>query len=286
MFVDTHGHVQFNAYKDDGDEVVRRSFDEGVAIIAPATQIDTSRRAVEYAQRFDSPMLWAAVGLHPIHLDDVRVDESEVGEQSTFKTRQETFDRARYEPFLESKKVVAVGEVGLDYWRKPKGVAKRAAYKQKQIETLTEQLDMALDHKLPAIVHCRVAHEDLLKVLAEHAITKSVNPPGVIHSYTGDLNQLKAFLDMGYYVGINGIVFKLDFMIEAVREAPLERILLETDAPYLTPPQAGVERNEPRFVKHVAQRVAELKGVSVDEVAKQTTENAQKVFRVDFHSNT
>jgi TatD DNase family protein len=273
---------------------VQRSFDDGVAIVAPSSQIDTSRRAVEYAERFDSPMLWAAVGLHPIHLDDVRTDESEVGQQQKFQTRQETFDRSRYEPLLASKKVVAVGEVGLDYWRKPKGAAKRAAYKQKQIDTLVAQMDMALDHRLPVILHCRVAHDDLLDIVRAHPLTRTLDPPGVTHSYTGDPTQLKTFLDLGYYVGINGIVFKLDLMERAAREAPLERILLETDAPYLTPPvprqirqqaeAAGSdpERNEPRFVKYVAERIAQLKGISVEEVERQTTENAQRVFGVDF----
>lgn len=303
MYVDTHGHVNFNAYKDDGDEVVKRAFDAGVAIIAPSSQIDTSRRAIEYAERFNDSRLWAAVGLHPIHLERTRVDEAEVGlpaasparvqraggrnaaqagDQPKFETRYEEFDRARYDELLKSKYVVAVGEIGLDYWRKPKSKIKREEYKRVQIDTFVAQLDMATDHNLPVIIHCRVAHDDLLKIVESHRITREVNPPGVIHSYTGNKEQLLAFLKLGYYIGVNGLIFKLDFLEDIVRETPLDRILLETDAPYLTPDGAPSERNEPAYVKYTAERIAKLKDVPVGEIEKHTTENAQKVFKVDF----
>lgn len=282
MFVDTHGHVNFNAYKDDGDEVVKRALDNGVAIIAPASQIDTSWRAIDYAERWKDPRLWAAVGLHPMHLQQNSTDESGVSGQPTVMTRYEEFNRSRYEDLLKSDKVIAVGEIGLDYWRKPKNKGAQEKFKVKQRDTFIAQLDMAADHDLPAIIHCRVAHEDLLEILKNHPITKKVNPPGVIHSYTGDIEQLHKFLDLGYYVGVNGLVYSLDFVQHAIREAPLDRILLETDSPYLTPPQAQTERNEPVFVKYIAEAVAELKKTSLSEVETQTFENAKKVFRVNF----
>lgn len=289
-YIDTHGHVNFNAFKDDGDEVVKRALDSGVGIILPGSQIDTSRRAVEYAEKFNHPYIKAAVGLHPIHLEDIEVDESEVGSQQKFHTRKEEFRRAAYEDLIKNNdKVVAVGEVGLDYWRLPplrQGSAGQAIdpkeqelYKQRQMDTLNNQLDLALDYDLPVILHCRKAHDDLLSIVESHEITKSILPPGVMHSYTGNNTQLRAFLALGWYIGINGIIFKLN-LDDVIKNIPLDRILLETDSPYLTPPVAGIERNEPSFVKYTAERIAEIKQVSVEEVARQTTENAKKVFRL------
>ena len=277
-FVDTHGHVQFNAFKDDGHDVLKKTLAAGTWVIMPGTQIDTSRRAVEFAQAYKEGV-YAAIGLHPIHLEDSHVDESEVGNQGRFRTRREEFRRASYENLLASSKVVAIGEVGLDYWRKPKTAAKKEAYKRRQIDTFVQQLDLANDHKLPLILHCRVAFEDLLMVIEGHPVTFALKPPGVVHCYTGDVNSLRAFLALGYYIGYTGIIFKLN-LDEVIKETPLDRMLLETDAPYLTPPALPDARNEPLNVRYVAHRIAELKGVSLEEVALQTTINARKVFRI------
>ena len=278
--IDTHGHVNFNAFKDDGDEVVKRALEAGVGIIMPGSQIDTSKRAVEYAEKLNHPYIRAAVGLHPIHLEDIEVDDSEVEGQVKFHTRKEDFRRAVYEDLLKSSdKIVAIGEVGLDYWRLPEDERELEFYKERQIDTLNSQLDLALDYKKPAILHCRKAHDDLLSILESHGITNAIRPPGVIHCYTGNKNQLNAFLALGWYIGYNGIIFKLN-LDNVIKETPLDRILLETDSPYLTPPNAGTERNEPIFVKHVAEKIAEIKQVSFEEVARQTVENTRKVFGI------
>ena len=279
MFIDTHAHIQFNAYKDDGDKVIQRALDAGVALIAPSSQIDTSRRAIEYAERWDSPFVWAAVGLHPIHLEDITVDSDEVGEQTSFRTRAEEFNRSAYEPLLSSKKVVAVGEIGLDYWRKPKSKAKRAEYVERQKHTLRQQLDLALDYNLPVILHCRTAHDDLIEVVANHEHHKKVNPPGVAHCYTGNTEQMHALFEMGFVIGVNGLVFKLDLVENAVKNAPLDKILLETDAPYLSPPDAPV-RNEPMYIPSIAQRIADIKKVSLKQVEQTTTQNTLHIFKL------
>ncbi|MBI1888499.1 MAG: TatD family hydrolase [Candidatus Spechtbacteria bacterium] len=296
QFIDTHGHVNFNAFKDDGGAVIQRALDNGVGIVMPGSQIDTSRRAVEYAERWDHPYIRAAIGLHPIHLEDIQVDESEVEGQIKFHTRKEKFARAQYESLLKSSdKIVAIGEVGLDYWRLPEDPSKKEQYKKLQIDTLISQLDLALDYKNPVIVHCRKAHDDLFSIIANHGITRALTPPGVVHCYTGNKSQLKSFLELGWFIGYNGIIFKMN-LEDVIKATPLERILLETDSPYLTPPlpagalplalhsfsggAAKEGRNEPRFVKHVAERVAEIKQISFDEVARQTTENAKRVFRL------
>ena len=280
-FIDTHAHVNFNAFRDDGDEVVKRALDEGIGIVMPGSQMDTSKRAVEYAEKLNHPYIRAAVGLHPIHLEDIQVDEDEVGSQQKFQTRKEEFRRAAYEDLIKSSdKIVAVGEVGLDYWRLPQDDTEVENYKGHQMDVFNSQLDLALDYKLPVIIHSRKAHDDVISIIESHEITRAVNPPGVIHSYTGNNTQLRSFLALGWYIGLNGIIFKLS-LDDVIKNVPLDRMLLETDSPYLTPPAAGVERNEPSFIKHTAERIAKIKQVSVEEVARQTTENAKKVFRLE-----
>lgn len=279
MFIDTHAHIQFNAYKEDGDDVIQRALNNKVALIMPSSQIDTSRRSVEYAERWDSPFVWAAVGLHPIHLEDITVDSDEVGEHSSFRTRAEVFDRSAYEPLLASKKVVAIGEIGLDYWRKPKSKTKRAEYTERQKQALREQFDLALDYNIPVILHCRTAHDDLIDVVKNHEHHKKVNPPGVAHCYTGDTEQMRALFEMGFAIGVNGLVFKLDLVEHAVQNAPLDKILLETDAPYLSPPDAPV-RNEPMYIPSIAQKIADIKGVPREEVERVTTRNTLNIFKI------
>jgi TatD DNase family protein len=298
-FFDTHTHVQFNAFKKDGDEVIRRSLDVGMWLVLPGTQIDTSRRAVEYAERWDSYLptsevgksrIWAAVGLHPLHLEEMEIDESEEQPLVKFKSRKEEFDRDVYGALAKHPKTVAIGECGLDYWHRPKGRARREEFMKRQHDTLIAQLDLAADVGKPVILHCRVAHDDLIEIIKNRRITSLLSPPGVIHSYTGSIDHAKKFMDMGYYFGFNGIIFKNISMInfdEIIRFIPLERMVLETDSPYLTPPQvkAGEKqgefvRNEPINIHYVAEKIAQLKNISVEEVAEVTNKNARKVFRV------
>jgi len=167
----------------------------------------------------------------------------------------------------------------LDYWRLPEDPSELERYKKLQKDTLIDQLNLAVDFGLPAIIHCRKAHDDLISIIESHAITEKISPPGVIHCYTGNKKQLKAFLALGYYIGYNGIIFKMNLK-DVIKETPLDRILLETDSPYLTPPQFGEARNTPSNVKYVAEKIVEAKGVSLEEVARQTTENAIKVFKL------
>jgi len=283
MLIDTHAHIHFHSFRFDREEAIRRTLKEGISFIMPGTQIDTSRAGVVLAEKLDNPKIYASIGLHPIHINKNRADEDEVGPLEKFDTRGEEFDKEKYEELITSPKVVAVGEVGLDYWRKPKSVAKKDEFVTRQKEAFKKQLDLALNYKKPLILHCRVAHNDMIEILNDHAIISQLQNPGVVHSYTGDLDQLKKFLDMGFYIGVNGLVFTLPFVQDAVREAPLDRIVLETDSPYLLPPQVkNTKRNEPIFIKYIVEKIAEIKGMSFDRVQKQTTENAQTLFGVEF----
>ncbi len=273
MLIDTHAHVNFNAFKDDGDEVVKRALEQNIWLINVGSQYDTSRRAVEYAEKYGKGV-FAAVGLHPIHLRasevEAHVDEFE---EVKFKSKAEKFDYEIYKTLAQNDKVVAIGEIGLDYYRNSGNILL-------QKEVLLEQLSLAAELEKPVIFHCREAYDELLKILKNWNLMGNAALRGVVHSFCGSWLQAKQYLNLGFYLGFNGIItFSRDFD-QVVRETPLERLFLETDCPYLTPVPFRGKRNEPLFVKYVAQKVAELRGISEEEVAEATTENAKKLFGI------
>ena len=297
MLIDTHGHVNFNAFKEDTDEVLKRALENGVWVVLPGSQYSTSRRAVEVAQKYEKGV-YAAVGLHPIHLGEQRhvdVLETQSVEKNadtqpweTFITRHETFDYDAYKHLATQPKVVAIGEFGLDYYRMPKGKARREEIKKVQKETFEKQLDLAEDLRLAVLLHCRMAFDDMYEILAKRA--KQLR--GVVHSYTGNAEQAKGFLNLGLNVGFNALILKnvpaLPNPEEVISQVPLEKIVLETDSPYLRVPvevfeRVGVlplERNEPVCVKYVEEEIARIKKISFEEVADQTTANAKKMLRI------
>lgn len=288
MFIDTHGHVNFNAFREDSKEILKKTLSESIWVIMPGTQLSTSQEAVKMAEEY-AEGVYAAVGIHPIHLGKRKVDvlevESEEAEEEswrTFETREEEFDVEAYRKLAQSKKTVAIGEVGLDYYYQPKGKARRQEMKDKQREVLTQQVELALELNLPVIFHCRVAHEDLIAFITDVQKQHKGTLRGVIHSYTGTADEADKFMELGMYIGFNGLIFKdvpaLPNPSEVISHIPLERIVLETDAPYLTPPQSSTERNEPLNVQYVAERVAEIKGLKIEEIAEATTKNAKDLF--------
>lgn len=272
MLIDTHAHVNFNAYKDDADEVIRRSLDNVIWVINVGSQHGTSQRAVEIAEKYEQG-IYAAIGLHPIHLETGLVKIKDDPEEIQFKTTEENFDYNKYKALALSKKVVAVGEIGLDYYYKPKTKVKLEVFKNKQKEVFLKQLDLAKELNLPVIFHCRSAHDEMIAILE-----KQQGIRGVIHCFTGNWEQAQKYLEMGFYLGLNGIIFKLD-LNEVIKNAPLDKILIETDCPYLTPkPLTG--RNEPLFVRYVAEKVANIKNLSYEEIENITTQNAKKLFDI------
>ena len=174
--------------------------------------------------------------------------------------------------------------MGLDYYRQPKGKQKRAEYQERQKEALEQQIDLALELDLPVIFHCRKAHNDLIELLKRKQEESKGKIRGVIHSYTGDIEQAEEFMNLGLSFGFNGLILKdvpaLPPPEEVISYIPLNRIVLETDSPYLIPPQAGNERNEPIFVSYMAKEIARIKKISFDEVAEQTTQNAEILFQI------
>jgi len=277
MLIDTHAHLNFRVFKEDTDEVIRRSLEGGIWMINVGTNYETSKRAVEIAEKYPEGV-YTAIGLHPINLDTglvkMKIDEQE---GSNF---EKDFDYTQYRELTQSKKVVAIGEIGLDYYWKPKTKKKLELFKEKQRTVLCQQLKLAKELNLPVIFHCRQAHQDLIELFFAQPEVKPQK--AVAHSFVGNLDQLQKYLDFGFYIGFNGIIFKkiegIDFE-ENIRQTPLEKILIETDCPYLTPPpMAG--RNEPIYVKYVAEEIAEIKNLGYEEITNTTTANARKLFRI------
>jgi len=253
MLIDTHAHLNFNAFKDDLDKVISRCNEEDISVINVGSNYETSKKAVEIAEKNDN--MYAAIGLHPIHAKD------------------ENFDASKYRSLCKSNKVVAIGEIGIDYLRE------YALFKDKQKEVFLKQMDLAKELKLPVIFHCRMAHEDLLEILNYKLKTINYKLNGVVHCFTGKWRDAQQYLDMGFHLGFNGIIYKLNLK-KVIEETPIEKILIETDCPYLIPPQAEAERNEPIFVKYIAQDIADVKKIDFQKVAEITTQNAKNLFNI------
>lgn len=278
MLIDTHAHLNFNAFRNDADEVIRRSLDNNAWMINVGSQYTTSRRAVDIAERYEKGV-YAAVGLHPTHLETRLVKIKTDPEEIEFTTREEEFDYEKYKDLARRPRVVAIGEVGLDYYWKPKNRTKFSELQEKQKATLIRQLELAKEMNLPVILHCRMAHQDLLAILKLQALGSHFR--GVIHCFTGTLEQAEQYLAAGFYLGFNGIIFKrangLPDYDKIIKNVPEDRILLETDCPYLTPPQVS-GRNEPLYVSHIAQKIAEIRNTDYDNVLSHTAENARAFF--------
>ncbi len=282
MLIDTHAHLDFKDFNEDLDEVIKRCYENDILVINVGVNYKSSKRVVELAEKNEG--LFATIGLHSGELDTGLVKNKR-------DLDEKEFDYNKYrELCLSSKKIVAIGEIGLDYWYKPKTKIKIAKFKEKQRKLLLDQIKLSQEFNLPIIFHCRVAHNDLIEILEGFQSFPCPRDRGsngfqaVVHSFTGNWEQAEKFLDMGLYLGFNGLIFskvaeELNFK-ETIKKTPLNRILIETDSPFLVPPQAKVTRNEPVFVKYVAQRIAEIKGVSFEKVAETTSQNAKELFKL------
>ncbi|AKM82049.1 TPA: TatD family deoxyribonuclease [Candidatus Berkelbacteria bacterium] len=254
MFIDTHAHLNFKAFNSDYASAILRAEKEGVKkFILPASNLETSQKAVQIAK--ENKNVFAAVGLHPIHVKDENFDEL----------------LEEYKKLAENKKVVAIGETGMDYYY-DRGTS------ELQKEVLEKHIKLAKFVNKPLIIHCRDAYEDLLSVL----ISENNLPKAVMHCYLGTWDYAKILLEMGFYFSFTGIITftKDQNVLKAVENIPLDRMMIETDSPWLTPESHRGERNEPAFVIEVAKKIAELKKIPLSEVETQTTKNAEEFFKI------
>ncbi|MFH0951930.1 MAG: TatD family hydrolase [Patescibacteria group bacterium] len=259
MLVDSHCHLNYKAFAQDQAEVIKRTQDRGMKVVCASSQLDTSRQAVEIAHKYDN--VYAAVGYHPIHVEKHPLELDE------------------FEKLAKDERVVAIGEIGLDYYHEPKDIS-WDKYKDKQKEAFRKMWQLAITVKKPVILHCRKAYDDLLQLIEE--LGSKDRPTGVIHCFEGNVETSEKFLKLGYYVGITGVVtFKnAGKLLEVAETVPLDKLLIETDAPYLSPEPHRGQRNEPTYVEFVAEKIAAIKGVDKEEVIAKTGQNAVNLFRL------
>lgn len=247
--IDIHSHLNFPDFDTDREEVITRLKQEGIATITVGTSLKTSEEAVALAEQHEH--LWATVGIHP----------HEAGE---------THDLVKLLELAKHPKTVAIGECGLDYFK-----LANEELKQKQKELFLAQIGIAREVGKPLMLHIREAYQDVLEILEEHKDVKAH-----AHFFAGDWEVAQKFLNLGHTLSVTGVItFTADYDA-VIKNVPLESLMLETDAPYVAPAPHRGKRCEPAYVTYVAQKVAEIKGLTFDEVAKATTENAKRVFNL------
>ncbi|OGQ34167.1 MAG: hydrolase TatD [Deltaproteobacteria bacterium RIFCSPLOWO2_01_FULL_38_9] len=250
MFIDSHAHLEFDEYAADFSQVLERAKSAQIeAILNIGTSVEHSKKTVALASQY--PHIFAAIGIHPHDGKDTPDHYLDILKELARKP-----------------KVVAIGEIGLDYFYKH-------STPDIQKQRFEEQVCLAKELNLPISIHCREAFQNIIDILNRSQYFK-----GVFHCFTGSLAEAKKALDMGFYISISGIVtFKKSTVLqEVVKELPLEKMLIETDAPFLAPEPNRGKRNEPAFVVQTAKKIAELKHIPLEEVAKVTTQNTKKLF--------
>ena len=254
MIIDTHCHLDDERYNDDLDEVLHNAQKVGVdKFIIPGADSRTLKRAIEIAEQYEN--VYFSVGVHPYDIKG--------------------YDRSYLEQFVNHPKCVAVGECGLDYFRLPEDEEEIAKEKEAQKKVFVDQILWAKEMKKPLIVHVRESSVDCLELLDKYAGVEG----GVLHCYNADESLLK-LVKKNFYYGIGGVLtFKnAKKLINVYNKIPMDRLLIETDAPYLTPHPHRGERNEPSYTTLVADKMAELSELSVDSIKKLSTENAYRLF--------
>lgn len=250
LIFDTHAHYDDEAFDGDREALIAQLFSEkGVCgIVNQGTTVETSRTSVELAHSFEG--MYAAVAIHPECVDEKSIDELEI-----------------IRSLAADEKVVAIGETGLDYYyEKPRDLQK---------EVFRRQIQLAKELSLPVVIHDREAHGDTMEILRE------LKPQGILHCFSGSVESAGEIVKMGMYIGVGGVVTFRNARktVEVVEAIPLESIVLETDCPYLAPVPFRGKRNDSSMIQFVAQRIAEIKGVTAQEVLRITCENAMRVYR-------
>jgi TatD DNase family protein len=248
-YIDTHCHIYMNHFDGDRDVVIQRAIDNGVdRMICIGVDLQSSEKCLNIAEKY--PQVFATAGIHPHEAKDAPPKYLHELEQ-----------------FYQHAKVLAVGEIGLDYHY-------NFSDQKEQITVYQEQLELAKSVDLPTVVHCRESDDDIL-----NGILYSENPYGVIHCFASTLPFAKKILKTGFHLSFTGLITFTKTLDTVVKETPLDKMMLETDSPYLTPIPHRGKRNEPTHVKEVAKKVAELKNISVKSVVKETTDTAALFFK-------
>lgn len=282
-FFDAHTHVQFSGFDADRDAAIRRALAADVWMVNVGTQKATSRVAVGLAHEYPDGV-YAAVGLHPVHTSRSHHDADELGggeAARAFTSRGEVFDMDYYRELARDPRTVAIGECGLDYFHFNDDESREEQVEKQKAAFLT-QVELSKEVKKPLMIHCRNAFADLIELVRPHA---GELVPGVVHFFTGTPDDARALLEFGFSFTFGGVVTlpprkgqtRGDYD-DVIKMIPINRILSETDAPYVAPAAYRGKRNEPAYVVHVVAKLAELKNISPEEMKTHIWENAKRIF--------
>jgi len=253
MLIDTHAHLNFKDFDKDRDEIINRCLSNDIYIINIGADLETSKKAIEIAEKHNKGV-YASVALHPHNVG------------------REDYDMMIYHNMAKHPKVVAIGECGLDY----EFCENDLEMQEKQQEVFIQHLKLAKEINKPVIIHCRRLFPEILKILQ----ATNYKLQAVLHCYMGRWSYAEEYLKMGFYLSFTGLITYARDYDKVIKNCPLERILIETDAPELTPVPHRGEKNVPDYVKYVAERIAEIKEISFEKVAEQTTKNAKELFEL------
>ncbi len=259
MLIDTHTHVNLEQFKDDEDAVIQRCLSRDIWLINVGTDVVSSQRGIALAHTYPEGV-YATVGLHP---NDVSAD----------------FDFSALEKLAHDEKVVGIGETGLDYYRIPSFEGNPTSFRGMQQEFFVRHIELAQAVQKPLVIHCRNAHDDLLSILKANSYKLKAEAVSM-HFFTGTKEEAERYIELGFYISFSGVITFAKEYEELVKWIPLDKILVETDAPFAAPVPMRGKRNEPSFVEHTARKIAELKNLPFQEVADRTTENARKLFKI------
>lgn len=279
-YIDIHTHLNFAAYDEDREAVAERAREAGVAMINVGTQKDTSKRAVELAHEYEH--CYAAVGLHPVHTDKSFHDAEEIGgnEKDEFISRGEEFDYDFYRGLASDERVVAIGETGLDYYR-----TENRESRIKQEEVFKKHIELAIEVGKPLMLHVRngeegSAYKDALSILNSYFLIHNSRLRANFHFFAGTLEEAQEIIDAGFTVSFTGVITFARQYEKLIKALPLEKIMAETDAPFVAPAAYRGERNEPLYVKEVYAKIARIRKMEEEEVREAINENARRFFGI------
>jgi TatD DNase family protein len=255
MFIDSHAHLDDDRFDDDREILIESLRANNIDLVFNiGADIKTSKASVELAKKYDH--IYAVVGIHPHDAEDAEDNYLDILRELSLE-----------------EKVVAIGEIGLDFYydNSPRDI---------QRKVFKEQLKLAKELNLPVVIHTRDASQETFDILKEAGKDGSLR--GIMHCYSGSVEMAKEYIKLGFYISIAGpVTFKNSRVVKDVaKEIPLDKLLIETDCPYLSPEPHRGKRNEPKFVKHTAEKIAEIRGISLEELAKATSENTKRIFNI------
>lgn len=263
--IDVHCHLNFHSFEKDVDEVIKKAKEDGVEeIINVGTSLESSQKAIELAQKYGN--LYAITGIHPHHADKI----------------EKGFE-IELEELAKNPEVVGIGEIGLDYYGyKSNGIVDPKLQK----EIFIKQIELSIRLKLPLQIHNRLAGKDIIEILNNYK-NEFLSPPGMFHCMSGDIEFLKKVLELGFYIGFDGNITyegiakgETTELKELVKYAPIDRIVAETDSPFLTPQPHRGSRNVPSYVILVGKFLAKIKDISFEDLERETTQNSNKIFKL------